>query len=96
MPEPELEAAAELQERHGAGGRAGIIHRAQMYRWRNQMEPIEDGQGPPVRLGRGGALGLHHADTEVGEGPNLGGLEANCKRPEAKGANTSCSQNQSG
>jgi transposase-like protein len=24
------------------------IHRTQLYKWRNQMEPIEDGQGPPA------------------------------------------------
>ena len=24
------------------------IHRSQLYEWRDQMEPIEDGQGPPA------------------------------------------------
>jgi len=24
------------------------IHRTQLYKWRDQMEPIEDGQGPPA------------------------------------------------
>ena len=24
------------------------IHRTQLYKWRDQMEPIDDGQGPPA------------------------------------------------
>ena len=24
------------------------IHRTQLYKWRDQMEPVEDGQGPPA------------------------------------------------
>jgi len=27
-----------------------VVHRRLLYKWRDQLEPIEDGEGPPAEL----------------------------------------------